>query len=310
MKKKGVIASLIVGLIAIIMVLGYAIGSYFVNFALKRGNDTDPLAPPAACLNIHDKARTIPAQSKYRNEEWTATSSDGRHLAATHYIPDNPGRRWAILVHGYGRDQRYTGDYAEVYLEHGYQVLTPDLCASGKSEGQYITMGVKEGEEIAIWANRIKAQYPDAQIVLHGVSMGAATVLMAAARDDITEIAAVIEDCGYTSAYEMFSNQLGVIFDLPEYPIMPCVDVVSGLKTGVKISDAAPIKVVDRIKAPVLFIHGADDKLIPPSMMDRLYDSCRSKKKKITIEGAGHGDSMTTDSETYWKNIFDFLSTI
>ena len=310
MKNKGLIASIIVGLIAIIMVLGYAIGSYFVNFALKRGNDTDPLAPPAACLNIHDKARTIPAQSKYKNEEWSATSSDGRHLAATHYIPDNPGRRWAILVHGYGRDQRYTGDYAEVYLEHGYQVLTPDLCASGKSEGQYITMGVKEGEEIAIWANRIKAQYPDAQIVLHGVSMGAATVLMAAARDDITGIAAVIEDCGYTSAYEMFSNQLGVIFDLPEYPIMPCVDVVSGLKTGVKVSDAAPIRVIDRIKAPVLFIHGADDKLIPPSMMDRLYDSCRSKKKKIIIEGAGHGDSMTTDSETYWKNIFDFLSTI
>lgn len=310
MKKKGVIAYLIVGLIAIIMVLGYAIGTYFVNFALKRGNDTDPLAPPAACLNIHDKNRTIPAQSKYKNEEWTATSSDGRHLAATHYIPDNPGRRWAILVHGYGRDQRYTGDYAEVYLEHGYQVLTPDLCASGKSEGQYITMGVKEGEEIAVWANRIKAQYPDAQIVLHGVSMGAATVLMAAARDDITGIAAVIEDCGYTSAYEMFSNQLGVIFDLPEYPIMPCVDVVSGLKTGVKVSDAAPIRVIDRIKAPVLFIHGSADKLIPPSMMDRLYDFCRSKKKKFIIEGAGHGDSMTTDSETYWKNIFDFLSTI
>ncbi|MBO6244827.1 MAG: alpha/beta hydrolase, partial [Anaerovibrio sp.] len=233
MKNKRLIASIIVGLIAIIMVLGYAIGTYFVNFALKRGNDTDPLAPPAACLNIHDKNRTIPAQSKYKNEEWTATSSDGRHLAATHYIPDNPGSRWAILVHGYGRDQRYTGDYAEVYLEHGYQVLTPDLCASGKSEGQYITMGVKEGEEIAVWANKIKAQYPDAQIVLHGVSMGAATVLMAAARDDITGIAAVIEDCGYTSAYEMFSNQLGVIFDLPEYPIMPCVDVVSGLKTGV-----------------------------------------------------------------------------
>ena len=310
MKNKRLIASIIVGLIAIIMVLGYAIGTYFVNFALKRGNDTDPLAPPAACLNIHDKNRTIPAQSKYKNEEWTATSSDGRHLAATHYIPDNPGSRWAILVHGYGRDQRYTGDYAEVYLEHGYQVLTPDLCASGKSEGQYITMGVKEGEEIAVWANKIKAQYPDAQIVLHGVSMGAATVLMAAARDDITGIAAVIEDCGYTSAYEMFSNQLGVIFDLPEYPIMPCVDVVSGLKTGVKISDAAPIKVIGRIKAPVLFIHGANDKLIPPDMMDRLYDSCRSKKQKFLIEGAGHGDSMSTDSETYWKNIFDFLSAI
>lgn len=295
-------------LVIILLAAGYTVGSYFVDYALKRGNDADPMAPPSACVNIHDKSRQLPAQPQAPTEQWKAVSTDGRHLAATHYSPANPGKRWAILVHGYGRDQRYAADYAKIYLEHGYQVLTPDLCASGETEGQYITMGGKESAEIAVWAQKIKEKYPEADIVLHGVSMGAATVLMAGARDDVPGIRAVIEDCGYTSAYEMFANQLGVIFNLPEIPIMTCVDVVSGLKTGVKVSDAAPIKVVDKIKVPVLFIHGEADKLIPPAMMEELYNKCQGPKEKFTVAGAGHADSMKKDSERYWWEVFDFLA--
>jgi fermentation-respiration switch protein FrsA (DUF1100 family) len=137
--------------------------------------------------------------------------------------------------------------------------------------------------------------------------MGAATVLMAAGREDISGLVAVIEDCGYTSAYAMFSNQLGVIFGLPEFPIMACIDVVSGIKTGAKVSDAAPLKAAPHIKVPVLFIHGAADTLVPPAMMEKLFAACRTKKKKLVVEGAGHGDAMITDRENYWKCIFDFL---
>ena len=296
--------SLITGIIAV----GYAIGAYFTDYALKRGNDADPLAPPAACVSIHDKSREVPASPKASMEKWSAVSSDGRHLAATRYSPQNPGNRWVILVHGYGRDQRYVRDYVDAYLEKGYQVLTPDLCASGESEGKYITMGVKESGEVVLWAEKIKAYDPDAEIVLHGVSMGAATVLIAAGRKDIPGLAAVIEDCGYTSAYAMFSNQLGVLFGLPEFPIMTCVDAVSGLKTGAKVSEAAPLKAAPLIKVPVLFIHGAADTLVPPAMMEELFAACRGKKNKLIVEGAGHGDAMVTDREKYWRRIFDFLS--
>jgi fermentation-respiration switch protein FrsA (DUF1100 family) len=241
-------------------------------------------------------------------EKWSADAPDGRHLAATYYIPAAGGHQWAILVHGYGRDQRYARDYAEAYLARGYQVLTPDLCASGATEGQYITMGVKESEEVARWAAQIKAYDPEAEIVLHGVSMGAATVLLAAAREDMPGLVAVIEDCGYTSAYEMFANQLGVIFGLPEFPIMPCVDVVSGFKTGAKVSAAAPLQVMPRIKVPVLFIHGDADTLVPPAMMEELFAACNAKKEKFVVVGAGHGDAMKEAGEEYWQRIFVFLA--
>ena len=290
-----------------VLVTGYAIGSYFVDYALKRGNATDVLAPPAACVNIHDKSRKIPKMPASSSEKWSMTMPDGRHLSSIYYIPAQEGHRWVILAHGYGRDQRYTRDYAEVYLKHGYNVLSPDLCASGESEGLYITMGVKESEEVAKWAAKVKERDVNAEIVLHGISMGAATVMLAAGRYEISGLAAVIEDCGYTSAYEMFTSQLGVIFGLPEFPIMTCVDIVSGIKTGVKVSDAAPLKAISSIKVPVMFIHGAADKQVPPSMMERLYNACHTPKKKFVVEGAGHGDAMTAAGKGYWKNIFSFL---
>jgi len=247
MKKKYIFRA--AAFLLLLTASAYAIGAYFVDFALKRGNADDPQAPPAACVSIHDKNRTIPARPHSNSEEWSCTSADGLHLAATHFLPESQGHNWAILIHGYGRDQRYTRDYAEAYLAQGFHVLTPDLCASGESEGKYITMGAKESEEIALWTQQIVSNDPHAEIVLHGVSMGAATALLTAAREDVPHLKAVIEDCGYTSAYEMFSEQLGVLFGLPAFPIMNCVDVVSGIKTGARLSEASPIKIMNKAAA-------------------------------------------------------------
>ena len=204
--------TVVIVFIAAVLAAGYAIGDYFVDYALKRGSDADPLAPPAACVNILDKSREMPEEPAVPTEEWRMTMPDGRNVVAVSYRPAKTGHRWVILAHGYGRDHRYVRDYAEVYLKQGYHVLSPDLCAAGESDGQYITMGVKESEEIAKWAAKVKESDENAEIVLHGISMGAATVMLAAGRYEMPGLAAVIEDCGYTSAYDMFTNQLDVIF--------------------------------------------------------------------------------------------------
>ena len=302
------VAAIFLVVVLILAIVGYGVGAYFTDFALKRGNAENPLAPPAACTSIHDQSREVPELPQAEQEQWVCSSAEGLRLTATHFLPEMPGHRWAILIHGYGRDQRYARDYAEVYLQQGWQVLTPDLRASGESEGEYITMGSKESAEIALWAQQIAERDPEAQIVLHGVSMGAATAMLAAARDDCPNLAAVVEDCGYTSAYEMFANQLGVLFGLPAFPIMDCVDVVSGWKTGARVSEAAPIKAVTRIRVPILFIHGDADGLVPPRMMQELYEAAQPpQKEQLVVQGAGHGDAMKEAPETYWKTIFGFL---
>ena len=296
--KKFLIA--IFALAVMLIGMGYFVGNYFVNFALK--------APPPATANIADPNLKAPPAPNFPSEIWTITSADGFTLHATYYKPAQESHDWAILVHGYGRDQTFANDYAEEYLKRGWNVLTPDLRGCGTSEGIYLTMGAFESQDVKLWAEKIVESDPQAKIILHGVSMGAATVMMTAALDP-KNLIAVVEDCGYTSAYEMFTAQLDKIFGLPEFPIMPIVDVVSKIKTGVAISDAAPIKSVDKISVPILFIHGDADKLVPYEMMNRLFDAATSPvKEKFTVEGAGHADAKTNNPTAYFDRVFKFLS--
>ena len=282
---------------------GYFVGNYFVTFALKRENNQ----PPQATANIADPNFTAPPQPNFKSEIWTVQSLDNLNLHATYFLPENSSHRWAILVHGYGREQTYAFDYAEEYLKHGYNVLTPDLRASGTSDGIYLTMGYFESQDTVLWAEKIVERDPQAKIILHGVSMGAATVLMAAALNP-KNVVAVVEDCGYTTAYEMFSAQMQKIFDLPEFPIMNIVDVVSKIKTGVAVSDAAPIISIANSKIPTLFIHGDADKLVPFEMLDKLYNASSAPvKEKFVVKGAGHADAKITDPPKYFERVFNFI---
>lgn len=304
MKKK-----LFALLIIILLVICYSIGNYFVNFALKRIDPTDINSSPPAADFIKDKTISIPDKPDAKNEIWNITSRDKLKLFATHFSPEIPdNHNWAILVHGYGREQRFAWDYAAEYLKRGYEVLTPDLRASGTSEGTYLSMGDRESDDILIWIDKILEADPQARIVLHGVSMGAATVLIAAAKSQSPHLVAVIEDCGYTSAYNMFTDQLKKIFGLPEFPIMSIVDIVSKFKTGTAITEAAPILFVSEIDVPTLFIHGTGDKLVPFYMMQQLYDHCKTPVKEfITFEDVGHASSMSSNPDIYFNRIFSFL---
>ena len=289
--------------ILILICAGFAVGNYFVDFALKRGED---LSPPKACGNIADPNLKAPLAPNFLAEDWTLESFDGLKLHAKRFFPAENSNRWAILIHGYGRDGTFAYDYAEEYLKRGWNVLVPDLRAAGESQGEFITMGALESRDVFDWAEKISTENPDAKIILHGVSMGAATTLLTAALEP-KNLVAVVEDCGYTSAYEMFTSQLEKIFGLPEYPVMPCANMVCKLKTGVKISDAAPLEVVDKIKVPILFIHGDADKLISIEMMERLYDACTAPKDKFIVEGAGHADAKRTNPAAYFDKVFKFL---
>ena len=282
---------------------GYFTGDYFVTFALKRENNQSP----QATANIADPTLKPPARPNFQSEIWQIQSFDNLKEFATYFLPTASSHKWAILVHGYGRDQTYAFDYAEEYLKHGYNVLTPDLRASGTSEGIYLTMGAFESQDVVKWAEKIVERDPQAKIILHGVSMGAATVLMA---DELQppNVVAVVEDCGYTTAYEMFAAQMKKIFGLPEFPIMNFVDAVSKIETGVAVSDAASIISVKNSKIPTLFIHGDADKLVPFEMLDKLYNASSAPvKEKFVVKGAGHADAKKTDPPKYFQRVFNFI---
>lgn len=307
MKHKKIVVVFITLFLMVISVGAY-IGNYFINFALLRENEQDQEAIPAACVQVLDSTVSEQNEPNFMSEEMSCFSADGLKLSAHSFTTKESSNRWVIVIHGYGRDQNSVWDIAEMYLENGYNVLTPDLRASGKSEGQYLSMGYFESEDIKIWIDEIIKKNPEAQIILHGVSMGAATAMMTAEKGVPNNVKVLIEDCGYTSAYTMFSMELKKIFGLPAFPIMNFVDFMSRVKSGYFLSNVAPIERINKINIPTLFIHGAKDELAPANMVDELYNAANCEKEILKIPNAGHADSRKVSSEQYYNTVFNFIN--
>ncbi len=195
---------------------------------------------------------------------------------------------------------------SEHFYNLGYNVLTVDLRAHGLSEGNYIGMGWDDRHDLVAWINFLVDRDPEISIVLYGVSMGAATVLNTTGEDLPLNVVAAVEDCGYTTTWDIFKYQLDSVFSLPAHPFMDAAKTVAYIRAGYDISKG-PIDVIQNSKTPTLFIHGTEDKFVPYEMLDILYDASVAPKEKLVIEGSGHGQSHLVDPETYWAAVDSFV---
>ena len=272
--------------------VAYLVGSFFVDMALRRGTATNPDAPPAVFRSaIEGNGQNILSASKpeFASEDWTIQSFDGLSLCATHLKPKKSSHRWVLLLHGYGLSKEHAWHYSKEYLTRDYHVVTPDLRACGDSEGQYITMGALEAKDVADWARRIAEKDPQSRIVLHGVSMGAAAVMLAEGEDLPKNVVAVVEDSGYADVYSLFAVEIDKILSMPAYPLLDFVDLICEHRAGFSFRKAKPLDTVRQSKLPTLFIHGTADRLVPFDMMKQLYDASPSfSKEKLVIDKIGH----------------------
>lgn len=295
--------------LTILTSLAYTAGGYLVGFALERGSFDDPQGPPRAfaLLMPPEKRQFNPPNAP--SETWHLRSTDNLALDATHFWPDSESDKWVIIVHGYGCTQQNSWFIASSYLQLGYHVLTPDLRASGGSEGSYVTMGYRESQDLVDWSWRITELNPDAKIVLHGVSMGAATVMIASSSRGLPPtVKASIEDCGYTSAYDILAHQLKESFGLPPFPFMYFVDTACQNLAAFSLQDANPLEAVSHSHVPMMFIHGDADSLVPVEMGKTLYENCEAPRKELFIvNGAGHGAAGQKEQKLYYEKVVSFL---
>ncbi len=257
---------------------------------------------------------TGPEPTNYSTkEDWTITSADNLELYGVHYTPENSNDKWVVLVHGYGCNYESMNPFATFYLANNYNVLMIDQRAAGKSEGTWLTMGVAESQDVALWTQEIASRYPDSKITLHGVSMGAATALLAAARSDIKNVTSIVEDCGYSDVLKTFDT---IVSSHPELvalgissEIIPLTDPVAESLTGYYLHDAAPIDSIATVKKPTLFISGDDDGVAPVSMLHELYDESGAEvKEKFIVKGAGHARAGLNDPVGYSNAVFRFVA--
>lgn len=317
-KRKRIIISIIVVLI-ILLTGGLIFGAnYLVDYAIGRNSNSNERNVVA--VNDNQALEQVMADNKEKYQqavsEWeqahqfseiTTTSTDGLKLSALMYKQPTPTNKWVILVHGYKETNQSMKDAAVVFINHGYNVLLPDNRGCGKSEGQWLGMGWLDKEDIKCWINEVAKLTPDPSIIMYGRSMGGATTMMLSG-DNPQYVDLYIEECGYTSAYDIFSSELNKRFNLPPFPLMDIGNIIAQFKAGYNFKEASSVNQVKKCNKPMLFIHGTEDNFVSFSNLDIVYNAKKGVKEKMVVEGANHSGSRLVDPQTYWTTIFNFIN--
>ena len=310
-KRTKIILGSVLSLIIVVCVVLLFIGNYFVGYTLKVDeNNYVPSMGDSVPGEIFDTV----AQREYDEYLKTATigsleieSFDGLTLYADTYNDQLDHSYYILSVHGYTSSRKNIAPAILPFVQQGFKVVNIDQRASGESDGDFITMGHNESTDILQWVDLIVEKDPNAQIILYGESMGAASVMLAGAKNESPNIVAIIEDCGYTAAIDMFSDQIKEVFNMSPFPFIQAADFVSTFGYGFTFSDAQPLKTINDIDVPVLFIHGSIDDYVPTYMVYELYEAFEGEKELLIIEGAKHADSTDVNPELYYSSVFEFI---
>ena len=148
---------------------------------------------------------------------------------------------------------------------------------------------------------------PDVRIILTGISMGAATVMMAAGEPLPKNVVGVLADCGYSSPKEIILEVLKQM-KLPPKLCYPFVKLAARIYGHFDLEENAPVEAMKRAKVPVIFFHGEADDFVPCAMSRQCFAACASRKKLVTVPGAGHGLSYPMDVEGYLAAVRAFFN--
>ena len=283
-----------------------------VFYAAPRVHSDEIEIPPGEAYEpyratITSWIRTV-REMEHRDVE--IRSFDGLLLKAK-YFEYAKGAPIELLFHGYrGTAERDTSGGVLRCFAVEHSVLLIEQRASGGSEGSVITFGINERRDCRSWIDFVLREIdPEAQIILSGVSMGAATVMMAAGEDLPENVVGVLADCGYTSPKEIIEK---VIRDmkLPAGLVYPFVRLGGLIFGRFDVEEFSPIEALRRARVPVILFHGDADSFVPHEMSLQNYAVCTSEKKMVTIEGAEHGLAFPADEEKYVAAVREFFEPI
>lgn len=235
-------------------------------------------------------------------------SSDGLKLHAI-FIEHTNSKGVILESHGY-RSSASRDLFASCYEYYnmGYSLLIIDNRTCGKSEGKYITFGIKESKDIICWIKYINKNYPKQDIVLAGISMGATSILMSLKYiKKEMNIKCAIADSGYISAHEEVLYCINHFFHINGKFFINMIDIWCKLFAGFSLKEDDTIKSLEKSKIPILFIHGIEDDFVPTHNSKNNYQNYKGIKKLELFEKASHGISYLVDSKRYINVIKNFL---
>ncbi|MBE5766951.1 MAG: alpha/beta hydrolase [Clostridiales bacterium] len=236
------------------------------------------------------------------------TSFDGLTLRG-HILPHPEARGTVVFMHGYhGTGLRDFSCALRAFYDRRLNIVLPDQRANGESEGTYVTFGTSERYDCRDWILFANRTFGDKlPVVLDGVSMGAATVMLACALDLPSNVVGAIADCGYTSPCAIVKHVLKNGLHFPIWPFLPIANLMCRIFAGFSLDTANCIQAVKSTRIPILFAHGEADSFVPVEMGTACHDACTSEKRLFLVPDADHGMSYLVAREEYEALLDEFI---
>lgn len=279
---------------------------YFFNVAQVRGDKAfiDHKPTPKSSPLYQDEKDFLKLE-----KENLSIKNDGLTLKAWYVPAASQTDKTVIVVHGFNGSKEDMAAYGMLFHKLGYNVLMPDNRAHGASDGKLIGYGATDKRDLIKWTNTLIRTHPTAKITYFGLSMGAATVMMASGQELPKNVVNIIEDCGYTSVWDELTFQAKDMYNLPAFPLLYEVSAISKVRAGFSYGEAgaSSVKALAHNKLPVLFIHGDADDFVPTRMVHDNYAATKGPRELFIVNGAKHAEALKTDKAGYYAKVQAFL---
>ena len=303
---------LAVVLFLVLAVVGVAYLCYLMAFHVRKEQPAGSEEYPIPSGRIYEPFRDQMVQwmkevRAMPSEAVSITSFDGLQLHGKYY-EYAPGAPIELMFHGYrGSAERDLCGGVQRCFALGRNALIVDQRASEGSDGHVISFGINEHKDCHTWVDfMVKRFGPDVKIILTGISMGAATVMMAAGKPLPPNVVGVLADCGYSSPKAIIQKVIAQK-GLPPKLSYPFVKLGARLFGHFDLEETSPVEALQHCKLPVIFFHGEADDYVPCYMSRENFDACAGPRKLVTIPGAGHGLSYLVAPEYYLQELRAFF---
>lgn len=243
-----------------------------------------------------------------KKEKLTMEADDGKMLVAQKIVVDKSNDNWVVILHGQNGSVEDIYDIGFRYAKEGYNILMPDLRAHGESEGSYYGMGWLDRLDVINWIDIILDEHPSANVVIHGVDLGADTALMLSGEPLKESIKAIVAEGAYTSAWEAVKAEYKARHpEWPVFPIMHMLNPVAKIWGGYTLTEANAVEQVKKTSVPILLIRGGNDTYVTEAMTEELNQAIASEHEVFTVATGTHEDCRFAEPDTYYNKVLEFV---
>jgi uncharacterized protein len=265
-------------------------------------------------LMVRLPRKPLPPQHRWAvaaPEQVEILAADGIRLRGWFFRAPEPNGASVILLHGQTDNRAGVLGFADFFLRHGFNALTPDFRAHGESEGELATYGFREADDLRRWVDWLEARQPGAPVFGAGESMGAAILLQTLSVEQ--RFCAVVAEAPYATlreiAYERLWQRYG--YGPWRYALRPVFELAllyQRARYGVDLDRVSPEQAVAHSRTPVLLIYGTRDDNTPPRHAQSIYQKNPGSVTAWEVAGAGHTGAWNIRPQEFERRVLDWFS--